>query len=302
MIIILYANSLVGWMSTGTGGPLRGRHCLVTGGTGGIGLETATGLARQGARLTIVGRTPVTSEAAARAITSAVPGASVSVHSFDLAVRAEVIRLVEAVRKDNDRLDVLVNNAGVSPFARRVTKDGLEETLATNHLAPFLLTAGLLPLMKSSGPSRVVNVTSSFHKRTKAIPWDDLQGERTYNPFDQYSLTKLLNLQFTYELSRRLAGTTVTANAADPGFVRTRLARGARGGTAFFYLLMRPMMVSAAKGARTSIFLASDPSVQGVTGRCFAKCREVETSPLSHDEDSQRRIWDVTERLTAPPW
>ena len=199
---------------------MRGSTVLVTGGTGGIGLATATGLAGLGARVGIVGRSAARGAAAADAVRRKVPAAQVDVFEADLSSQAEVRRLASEARATYPRLDVLVNNVGGYWAHRHVTADGLEHTFALNHLAPFLLTHELLDLLVASAPARVVTVSSGAQSMGR-IDLDDLQGERAYSGQRAYNQSKLANVLFTYELARRLEGTGVTATVLHPGVVRT---------------------------------------------------------------------------------
>ena len=199
---------------------MEGKVCLVTGATAGIGLVTALELARQGARVIGVGRSPERCAEAARQIREQTGTSAVEFLVADLSSQAEVRRLADQVKAATGRLDVLVNNAGLIRLEREVTVDGLEMTFALNHLAYFLLTNLLLDTLKASTPARIVSVASAAHQGCK-INFDDLQGETKYSPWRAYQQSKLANILFTRELARRLEGTGVTANALHPGYVRT---------------------------------------------------------------------------------
>jgi retinol dehydrogenase-12 len=208
---------------------MSGKACLVTGATSGIGKETALRLAALGAAVTILARDEARGEAAAAEIRRRVPLAHVETMTADLSSLAQVRQLAAQVVARFGRLDVLVNNAGVISLRRQLTADGLEITFATNHLGPFLLTSMLRGLLERSAPARVVTVSSAAHRQVRAIPWDDLaRGDRAGNA-QAYAVSKLLNVLFTAELARRLAGTGVTANCLHPGFVRTALGRDVTG-------------------------------------------------------------------------
>jgi retinol dehydrogenase-12 len=271
---------------------LRGRICLVTGATSGIGLETARDLTRRGATVLLVARDQGRGEAAARAIRQEAPAGTVVPLVADLASLVAVRRLAETIRARHGRLDVLINNAGVALSARRLTADGLEATFATNYLAPFLLTNLLLDLLRGGGPARIVNVASDTHRGVRAIPWDDLQGARAYRGHAAYDLSKLLLILFTRQLAERLADTTVTANALHPGWpLRTRLDRDARGAFRLFSAASKLFAPPVAHGARTSLYLATAPEVATVSGRYFTDCRAVAPSPLARDDDAAARLW-----------
>ena len=174
----------------------------------------------------------------------------------------------------------------------QLTPDGLGVTLATNHLGPFLLTNLLLDQLRHSAPARVITVASDQHTRQRSIPWEDLQPGYDCT----YKASKLLNILFTYELARRLAGTGVTANCLSPGFVRTNLGREATGA---FLRLARPFQTSSEAGAQTSVYLATSPAVAEVSGRYFEKCTPVEPSALSQDPAAAQRLWQLSTQLSG---
>ena len=277
---------------------MTGRTVLVTGGTGGIGLATAAGLAGLGARIGIVGRDPGRAEAAAEQLRG--DGAEVDVFVADLSSQREVRRLADEVLAAYPRLDVLVNNVGGYWATRHTTVDGLERTFAVNHLAPFLLTNLLLDRLRASAPARVVTVSSGA-QAMGSIEFDDLQGERDYSGQRAYNQSKLANVMFTYELARRLQGTGVTANALHPGVVRTDFGReDSTGWMRLMVPVIRPFMKSPRRGAATSVYLASSPEVEGVTGRYFANQRARPSSKASQDATAAARLWDVSAKLVGP--
>jgi NAD(P)-dependent dehydrogenase (short-subunit alcohol dehydrogenase family) len=276
---------------------MQGKTCLVTGATSGIGLVTATELARRGARVVLVGRSPAKCEAALARIRAETGGSDVEVLQADLSSQRQVRDLARQFLERHARLDVLVNNAGGFWLRRQLTEDRLEMTVAVNHLAYFLLTHLLLDVLKASAPARVVNVASGAHVRA-TLDFDDLQGERDYRGWPQYCRSKLMNLLFTNELARVLAGTGVTANALHPGWVATGI--GVNNGLfgRVWRLVARCLAVSPQQGARTTLHLATAPEVAGVTGRYFVDEREVAPSPAALDEAAARRLWDVSRKLT----
>lgn len=277
---------------------MSGSTVLVTGGTGGIGLATATGLAGLDARVGIVGRSATRGEAAADEIRRLVPSAEVDVFEADLSVQSEVRRLAREVERAYPRLDVLVNNAGGYWAHRHVTADGLERTFAVNHLAPFLLTHELRDLLVARAPARVVTVSSGAQAMGR-IDLDDLQGERSYNGQRAYNQSKLANVLFTYELARRLDGTGVTATVLHPGVVRTAFGReDPNRSQRLMGQLVRPFMKTPEQGAVTSVYLASSPEVEGVTGVYFANRRPRRSSKASYDRELARRLWEVSAELT----
>ena len=278
---------------------MSGQTCLVTGATSGIGKETALRLATLGATVIIVARDAARGEAAAAEIGSRVPGATVEVMTADLSSLAQVRRLAGEVLARQDRLDVLVNNAGVISTRRQLTADGLEVTFAVNHLAPFLLTTLLRGLLERSAPARVVTVSSAAHKQARAIPWDDLPYGGRSAQGQAYPLSKLLNILFTSELARRLHGTGVTANCLHPGFVRTALGRDVTGALGAVLPLILRVQPGPASGAETPVYLASSPEVARVTGGYFVKCKPAEPSALARDARAAARLWALSADLAG---
>ena len=277
--------------------PLAGRTVLVTGGTGGIGKATALGLATMGARVAITGRDRDRSEAAAREIRAA--GGQVDVFVGDLSVQSEVRRLAEEVLHTLVRIDVLVNNVGGYWNTRHETADGLERTFALNHLAPFLLTHLLLDRLTQSAPARVVTVSSNAQAQGR-IDFDDLQGLRAYSGARAYSQSKLANVLFSYELARRLHDTSVTANALHPGVVSTSF--GAEDPATVQRVLipfLRRFMKTPAEGAATSIYLASAPALEQVSGCYFADGEPKTSSKLSYDQATAAWLWQVSADLVG---
>jgi NAD(P)-dependent dehydrogenase (short-subunit alcohol dehydrogenase family) len=278
--------------------PMAGKTVLVTGGTGGIGLATALGLATLGAHLAITGRDRGRTEDAAREIRAA-GGGQVDVFIADLSSQAEVRRLADEVLQRLARIDVLVNNVGGYWNTRHVTADGLEHTFALNHLAPFLLTRLLLDRLQQGAPARVVTVSSNAQALGE-IDFDDLQGERSYSGARAYNQSKLANVLFTYELARRLQGAAVTANALHPGVVSTAFGAEDPGSIQRWLVpFLRPFMKAPAQGAATSIHLASAPDLAQVTGGYFANSKPKRSSERSYDEAAAARLWQVSADLVG---
>ncbi len=280
---------------------MKGKVCLVTGATSGIGAETARQLARRGATVIVVGRSAEKSAATVARIKQQTGNATVEYLLADLASQKEIRALAQQFKNKYARLDVLVNNAGGVWITRHETADGIEMAWAVNHLAPFLLTNLLLDTLIVSAPARIVNVSSAMHWQAR-MNFDDLQFKRgIYNPLAAYCQSKLANVLFTYELARRLAqrGTRVTANALHPGGVRTNLLAH----NPFAKWIVRPLFnltaISAEQGAQTSVYLASSPEVEGVTGKYFGECAPRRSSPASYDEDAARRLWKVSAEMTG---
>src|SRR5664280_2698399 len=280
-------------------GPMAGKTVLVTGGTGGIGKATALGLAALGARVGIIGRDHVRTQASAADIAAASGNPAVDSIAADMSSQAEVRRLGREVLDAYPRLDVLVNNVGGFWATRHVTADGLEHTFAVNHLAPFLLTDLLLDRLKASAPARIVTVSSGAQAMGK-IGFDDLQGERKYSGQQAYNQSKLANVMFTYELSRRLDGSGVTATVLHPGVVRTGFAAEDHSPMWRVLLpLVRPFLKTPEKGAATSIYLASAPEVEGVTGKYFADSKTKTSSRSSYDTAAAARLWQMSVDLVG---
>ena len=270
---------------------MSGRVVMVTGANAGMGKEIVFALAGMGATVVMVCRDSGRGEAARREVQERSGSGDVELLVADLSSQQSIRNLVSEFAASHDRLHVLVNNAGITQPRRIETADGLESVFATNHLGPFLLTNLLLPLLTASAPSRVVTVASGAHTMGK-IDFDDVQASRRYNEIAVYNQSKLANLLFTYELARRIAGTGVSANAADPGFVKTNLR------VPFPYSIFSFMRGAAVDGARPAVFLASSPEVGGVSGRYFGRKGEVRSSKASLDEADARRLWTLSAQLT----
>jgi retinol dehydrogenase-14 len=278
---------------------MAGKTVLITGATGGIGKATAIGLAALGARVGITGRDLKRVEAAAVEVRGATGNPQVDAFGADLSSQAEVRRLAAEVLDAYPRLDVLVNNVGGFWATRHVTADGLEHTFAVNHLTAFLLTSLLLDRLKASAPARVVTVSSGAQSMGK-IDFEDLQGERTYSGQTAYNQSKLASVMFTYELARRLEGTGVTATVLHPGVVSTGF--GAEDPSRIFKVVVpfvRPFMKTPQQGAATSIYLASSPKVEGVTGTYFANRKPKTSNESSYDHEVAKRLWQVSSALVG---
>jgi retinol dehydrogenase-12 len=275
---------------------MSGEVCVVTGATSGIGQATAAALAGRGAQVVLVGRDRGRAEAVAAELALA-GGPAPRLEIADLASMGEVRALANRLSA-LERIDVLVNNAGLMAGHRRVTADGYDEVLAVNHLAPFLLTNLLLGQLTAAGPARVITVTSDAHAAAR-LDLDDLQLERGWDGWRAYAGSKLANILFTRELARRLAGSAVTANCAHPGLVRTRFGREVRGPMRVGVTIARPFMLSPPRGARTIVYLATSPEVAGATGGYYAKSRLREPSPAARDDAAGRRLWQLSDQLTG---
>jgi NAD(P)-dependent dehydrogenase (short-subunit alcohol dehydrogenase family) len=302
---------------------LQGRVCLVTGGTAGIGYAAATELARRGGIVVLVGRSAERCEAAARSIQERTGNQRVEGLAADLSSQAEVRRLVGAFKARHDRLHVLVNNAGALYELRTESVDGIEMTLALNHLAPFLLTNLLLDMLRASAPSRIVNVSSDSHEMVKGFDFEDPQARgkqagqprygrsraasalwtfllpRGHPALLQYARTKLANLLFTRELARRLKGTGVSVYAMHPGFVASSFSTGNGAYGWFMRLWTRLFAITAEEGASTVVHLAASPEVKGESGGYFVKERPATPSAAALDDHAATRLWELSEELTG---
>jgi NAD(P)-dependent dehydrogenase (short-subunit alcohol dehydrogenase family) len=276
---------------------VEGKLCVITGSNSGIGKETTLGLARKKAKLVMVVRNPERGNKGREEIVSKSENKSIDLMICDLSSMQSIRRFIQEFKAKYDRLDVLINNAGAVFYKRQMTVDGFERTMAVDYLGPFLLTHELLSILKSSAPSRIINLSSGNY-RTGKIDFDDLQNAKNYRGMRAYANAKLMVLMFTYELARRLEGTGVSANCVLPGFVRTNLGRNSRSRLqALLFGMMWPFQISAQEAARAIVYLASSEEVEGVTGKCFAKMKQVDTSDASRDLETQKILWDMTERL-----
>lgn len=277
---------------------MRNTVCLITGANRGIGEAVAATLAGEGATLTLLCRNAASGQAAAERINRQTGRTAADVLVADLSSLASVREAAERFLAGHDRLDVLINNAAVVSSRRRLTEDGYELQFAVNHLAPFLLTNLLRPLLVASAPARVITVSSAAHYKGE-IDLDDLHLERVYAPYRAYRRSKLANVLFTRALARRLAGTGVTANAVHPGVIATgllgnlaRLPRPLLG-------LLRVIAGTPAAGAENVAFLATDPNLREVTGAYFSDRVETQPSATASDPELAERLWEISARLTG---
>ena len=273
---------------------MSGKNVVITGGNTGIGKEAAVGLASLGARVVVTSRNEERGRSARKEIADRSGSDSVEVMSLDLASFSSIRSFAG---------DVLVNNAGLILHHRAETQEGFEETFGVNHLGHFLLTDLLLERLRASAPARVVVVSSTAHKSARqGLDFDDLQAENKYRWAQAYSKSKLANIYFARELSRRLDGSGVTVNALHPGFVRSEFGRGGDLGGIYGWgikYLASPFAISPEKGARTTIYLASSPEVESVSGGYFYKCKPTAPSTVARDDDAASRLWDASEKLVA---
>jgi retinol dehydrogenase 14 len=278
-------------------GSMTGKTVLITGGTGGIGRAAAIALAAMGARVGIIGRDEARAKLAAAEISRESGAPAVDIFVGDMSSQTEVRRLADEVLAAYPRLDVLLNNVGGFWANRHVTADGLEHTFALNHLAPFLLTSLLLERLTASAPARVVTVSSAAQSMGR-IDFDDLMGEREYSGQRAYNQSKLANIMFTYELSKRLEGTGVTATAVHPGMTSTDFS-AEDPALGILVRILRPFMQTPAQGADTAVYLASSPEVEGASGGYFVKRKTKRSHATSYDAATSGRLWQVSAELVG---
>jgi NAD(P)-dependent dehydrogenase (short-subunit alcohol dehydrogenase family) len=278
--------------------------CIVTGANSGIGKETALGLSQMGARVVMVCRNAEKGKAALEEIRRESGSSQVDLLIADMSSQASVRALAEQIQRKYPRLDVLVNNAGGAALARTLSADGIEMTLAANHLGAALLTLLLLDVLKASAPSRIVNVSSCEAQEPTRLYTNDLQFERRkYRGIAAYRQSKLLMNAFTFELARRLAGTGVTANCLHPGAVATNIWSPAALPLIgkLLIAMVKPFMLNSKQGAAVSLYLAASPEVAQVSGEYFVKSRPARSNPLSRDPKLMAEVWLCTEQMTGQP-
>lgn len=277
---------------------MKGKICLVTGATAGIGEATALLLAKSGATVVGVGRNPVKIQNSIRMIKEKSGNPDVTFLKADLSSQKDIRNLAQQFKDQYSHLDVLINNAGATFAERQQSIDGIEMTFALNHLGYFLLTNLLLDLLEKNAPARIINVSSSLHKMGK-LDFEDIPFENGYARSKAYQRTKLANIAFTYELARRLSNQKVTVNAMNPGLVATNVGNAAGGFTARIKDIVDKIGgITPEEGARTIIYLASSPQVAGVSGRYFVKEKSVPSSKTSYDLEFCRMLWEISQSLT----
>ncbi len=279
---------------------MQNRICMVTGATSGMGKATATALAQMGATVILVARNQSKGEAVRDEIRTQSGNMHVEVMLADLSSQQSIRELAKSFQQNYQHLHVLVNNAGGIFFQRETTVDGIEMTLAVNHLAPFLLTNLLLDVLKASTPARIINISSNV-ERIGNMNFDDLQHEKRYISIVAYAQAKLATMLFTYELARRLEGTGITVNAITPGPVATNFGKNGNHLMNRIFPLFFRFATSAEKGAQTAIYLASSPIVEDTTGKVFYRRKELHSSRKSYNIMLQKKVWQVSEELTGKP-
>ena len=278
---------------------MQNKLCIVTGANSGIGKATTLRLVEMGAYVVMVCRNEEKANKAKEEIINKTGNTGVEVMLADLAYQYEIREVADHFRNKYDQLDVLINNAGMIPSKREETIEGIEKTLAVNHLGPFLLTNLLIDHLKTAPEARIINVSSEVHRLGASIfHLSNLQLEEGFSPTKAYGLSKLCNIMFTRELASRLADTSVTANALHPGVVSTHLASDASWMMKLFYTIGTPFMKSPAKGAETPLYLATSDEVEGVSGKYFKNKKEIKPADVALDDDLCRKLWEISEELT----
>jgi NAD(P)-dependent dehydrogenase (short-subunit alcohol dehydrogenase family) len=280
---------------------MQGKVCLITGANSGIGKATALGLAQMGATVVMVCRDRARGEEAQREIKMKSGNDAVDLLIADLSSQQAIRQLADTIQQRYPHLHVLINNAGADFTQRQESVDGVEMTFAVNYLAPFLLTNLLLDVLKNSAPSRIINVDSDNHRFVR-LDMQDLQLKRRYGFLRAYGRSKLALLLFTYELARQLQGTGLTVNALEPGPTSTGFGRKGAGPVARLLLKVASALFrSPEQGAQTSIYLASSPAVEMITGKYFVKSTAKRSSALSYNESLQHELWEESARLVKLP-
>lgn len=280
---------------------MQGKTCLITGATNGIGFETALGLANMGAEVLVHGRDTTRTTASVARIRELSGNQKVNPVVADFTDLQAVRAMATSLKSSHAKLDVLINNAGGMRRHRSVTAQGFETTWGVNHLAPFLLTAELLPLLQAAPKARIVNVASTAQFGAE-IDFDDLQGEKSYSMWKPYKQSKLANVMFTYALARRLGGQDITVNCVHPGVVATGFVAGISLGAKLLAPLINLFLISAKQGAQTSLFAATSPAIEGITGHYFDNQLPAKSNPLADDILLQDRLWQVSVAQTSAYW
>lgn len=281
---------------------MQGKVVVITGATSGIGQVAAERLAAMGARIVQIARDRERGDAAMARLRTVAPALAHTIHYGDLSLLSEMKRVSAEIAAAEPKIDVLINNAGATFARRHVTADGLELTFALNHMAYFVITAGLRERLIGSAPARIVNTASLAHRRGH-IDFDDLQSEKHYKPLPVYGTSKLCNILFTRELARRLAGTGVTANSLHPGLVATNFGKRAGGIYSWiFRFAIRRYGIPPEEGAKLIIHLASSPEVADKTGGYFADQGPPDPTAEAQDDSVARRLWAASEKLAGITW
>ncbi|MFX0144497.1 MAG: SDR family oxidoreductase [Candidatus Hodarchaeota archaeon] len=275
---------------------MKGKICIITGANSGIGKATALGLAKLDAHVVMLCRDQSRGEEALGDIITVSGNKSIDLFLADLSSQDSIRQFVKEFQRKYDKLHVLINNAGVNPSKRYETVDGLEKAFAINTLAPFLLTNLLLPTLKNCVPARVINVASAV--QSKSINFNNLQFEKHFRSWKAYSQSKTALILLTYEFARRLNSSGITVNCLHPGAVKSNITQDYKGIIKIFTKLLFSFAKSPEKGAETSIYLASSPDVENISGKYFIDKKEAKSSSITYDQSIAKQLWDVSVKLT----
>lgn len=271
---------------------------LITGGNSGIGKATASELASKGYQVVFITRNREKGEEVKNEIIASSKNENVDYILADLTSKKQVRQCVETFKKSYQKLDVLINNAGVCLPEKRITADGLEESFQINHLSHFMLSNLLIDDLKKSDNPRIINVSSAGYSSGKFDP-ENFQSEKKFGTFSTYCDTKLLNILFTFELAERLEDTGITVNALHPGVVNTNFAHELKGILNVLNKMFKPFLMSPGKGATTSVYLASSEEVKNITGKYFVKCKQVETKNVFITPENRKILWEKSMELSG---
>lgn len=285
---------------------MEGKTCLITGTASGMGRIAARALAEKGAELILVDFDVPNGEAARDEIIAETGNDKLEFIDCDITSFEQVRAMAEHVNARYPRLDVLINNAGITESIRRESEEGFEMTMATNYLAPFMITQLVLDKLKASSPSRIINISSDAHKMVKTLDFDDIDNRQGWSKvhhgkgFQAYARSKLSLVCFSYRLAKRLEGSGVDVHCVSPGyFIRTNVTRHMRGLWKLGVTLARPLLQDPHRAAQTYIYLASSTEVVGASGKYWEHCKAKDSSEASHEPDLQRRIWAYAEAVTG---
>lgn len=279
---------------------LNNKLCVVTGANSGIGKETARKFAADGAYVIMVCRNEIRAQQARQDIIDITGNTGIEIVLADLAIQHDVRSAAQQITNQFDQIDILVNNAGLIADEREETVDGIEKTLAVNHLAPFLLTHLLWDHLRKSNEARVINVSSEVHRMgANVFDINDLQLTKNYSAMNAYGVSKLCNIMFTHELDKRTKNTALTTYSLHPGVVRTQLAEEAGWAMKLFYWIGKPFMRSPESGAATTIYLSTSDDLSSKSGKYFKNKKVTNPSAIAYDDETTAQLWDQSEKLTG---
>lgn len=278
---------------------MKDKVCIITGANAGIGKETTLALAKQGATIAMVCRNPNKATKAQKEIISESGNQNIEVFICDFSVQEQIRKVATELTASYPTIDILINNAGfiASDTTRQTTVDGIEQTIAVNHLGYFMLTNLLKSSLLAGKATRIINVSSEAHKFTK-FDLNNMQLEQGYTPMKAYAISKLLNIHFTKALAKRIANTSITVNALHPGVVRTNFGKNLSGFTKFIFAMVKPFMIDSSKGATTSIYLATSHEVANISGKYFANKKQKTPNRDARNETYIEKVWEISTQLT----